>query len=507
MRLASGLLAGVILLAMVFVPEGVSAQEEDWLVNLSLTTDPHIGTIPGEGYAFAFGALEGASEAYSEGDGDAIAPPDPMTGINAYFYHPENPLNERRLVTSVVGPDVTVAWSMRVKSVGAPGATQVTLSWDEGEVDAVPVRYEVLQLRDTTGNVLADMRGEASYSFSLQSDEVKSFLVLATEAEYSLTIISTDGGSVTTPGEGVFTYGVGMAVTLVAEPQEGYGFVAWTGNVTTVADLNAASTTITMNDHCSISALFMAGAEESTTQIVTDDTVDAIDVADTEVEVAGTATVTVVRYADNPGGDAPTGLNSLGKYIDVYVPDATEVTEIVIRLYYTDDDVAAAGVDEESLRLFWWDGGEWRQCSDSGVNVTTTKDYSGYIWARIAADTEPSLTDLTGTEFSAYGSPLSSPHEPSRDFLPLWMNCFIATAAYGTDTAHELDILREYRDTVLLTNRWGVGFVSLYYRISPPVADLISRHEGLRTMVKLGLVDPVVRVLIWSHGSWSERGQ
>jgi len=74
--------------------------------------------------------------------------------------------------------------------------------------------------------------------------------------EYTLTISSTEGGSVTNPGGGAFTCGEGEVVILVAEPDEGYRFVNWTGDVYTVDDVNAASTTITMNDNYSITANF-----------------------------------------------------------------------------------------------------------------------------------------------------------------------------------------------------------------------------------------------------------
>jgi parallel beta-helix repeat protein len=83
--------------------------------------------------------------------------------------------------------------------------------------------------------------------------------------------------------------------------------------------------------------------------------------------------------------------------------------------------------------------------------------------------------------------------------------CFIATAAYGSDTAKELDILREFRDTVLLPSNLGVRFVSFYYRIGPPIANLMSQHEVFRTAVRVGFVDPIVRILTWTHGLWSER--
>ena len=76
--------------------------------------------------------------------------------------------------------------------------------------------------------------------------------------EYDLTIDSTAGGSVTVPGEGAFICSPGMVVGLVAEADEGYRFVNWTGDVGTIGNVTAAATTITMNDNYSITANFIA---------------------------------------------------------------------------------------------------------------------------------------------------------------------------------------------------------------------------------------------------------
>jgi len=70
-------------------------------------------------------------------------------------------------------------------------------------------------------------------------------------------------------------------------------------------------------------------------------------------------------------------------------------------------------------------------------------------------------------------------------------DCFIATAAYGTSTAAELDVLRAFRDEVLLESTLGSQLVEWYYQTSPPVADFISEHDVLRTLVRELLVDPV----------------
>ena len=74
--------------------------------------------------------------------------------------------------------------------------------------------------------------------------------------KYLLMIIPTEDGEVSEPGEGNFFYDEGTVVNLVAEADEGCYFVNWGGNVTTVADVEASTTTIIMNDTYVIYAIF-----------------------------------------------------------------------------------------------------------------------------------------------------------------------------------------------------------------------------------------------------------
>ena len=76
------------------------------------------------------------------------------------------------------------------------------------------------------------------------------------QSQCALTISSTAGGSVSTPGEGGGTYNPGRVIELVAKAEEGYQFVKWTGDVYSIADANAAQTTITMEGHYVITAKF-----------------------------------------------------------------------------------------------------------------------------------------------------------------------------------------------------------------------------------------------------------
>ena len=66
--------------------------------------------------------------------------------------------------------------------------------------------------------------------------------------------------------------------------------------------------------------------------------------------------------------------------------------------------------------------------------------------------------------------------------------CFIATAAYGSRMAKAVNILKEFRDNVLLTNTLGTKLVRMYYNISPPIANYIAKHDGLRSIIRVSLI-------------------
>jgi len=173
--------------------------------------------------------------------------------------------------------------------------------------------------------------------------EVTTMVAVGTEAEnnkwnlgeaavqYQLTVGSTEGGSVTTPGEGTFTYAEGTVARLYVKADTGYRFVNWTGDIATIA-CQCHSTTITMNGNYNVVANFA---------------------------------------------------------------------------------------------------------------ITSTN------------------------------------------------TCFIATAAYGSPMAKEIEILREFRDEYLLTNPQGEALVDFYYKVSPPLAQFITENPSLKPIVRVGLLPAV----------------
>ena len=126
---------------------------------------------------------------------------------------------------------------------------------------------------------------------------------------------------------------------------------------------------------------------------------------------------------------------------------------------------------------------------------------------------EPSCIDNDG---DGYGSPASAactyPQEDCDDTNPDihpgateipnngidencdGLDCFIATAAFGTALEGKIDVLRAFRDRYLLTNAAGEAFVAFYYKHSPPVANYIADREWLRAVVRTLLL-PVIGVV------------
>ncbi len=67
--------------------------------------------------------------------------------------------------------------------------------------------------------------------------------------------------------------------------------------------------------------------------------------------------------------------------------------------------------------------------------------------------------------------------------------CLIATAAYGSEMAPQVQFLREIRDNQLMNTDSGMsfmtGFNQFYYSFSPYIADLESESKAFKEAVKI----------------------
>jgi uncharacterized repeat protein (TIGR02543 family) len=125
-----------------------------------------------------------------------------------------------------------------------------------GAVHHYTIDWDVLAKEEEGVTVQVDEDGDDTADYTLKASSLLNGDEFVPSTLYDLSISSTIGGSVTTPTEGTFMYDAGMVVSLTASPASGYQFVNWTGDVSTIADINASSTTITINGDYSVTANF-----------------------------------------------------------------------------------------------------------------------------------------------------------------------------------------------------------------------------------------------------------
>ena len=81
--------------------------------------------------------------------------------------------------------------------------------------------------------------------------------------------------------------------------------------------------------------------------------------------------------------------------------------------------------------------------------------------------------------------------------------CLIATAAYGSEMAPQVQFLREIRDNTVLQTQSGVSFMTafnqFYYSFSPTVADYERENPVFKEAVKVGLTPLLTSLTILNY--------
>lgn len=72
--------------------------------------------------------------------------------------------------------------------------------------------------------------------------------------------------------------------------------------------------------------------------------------------------------------------------------------------------------------------------------------------------------------------------------------CFVATAAYGTAMANDVELLRHVRDALLQTTALGELSVEMYYTFGPAVAGVVGESDLLRASARGALAPIIARV-------------
>jgi hypothetical protein len=245
----------------------------------------------------------------------------------------------------------------------------------------------------------------------------------------------------------------------------------------------------------------VTGAES---QVGTDETLQFQN-SGVAADIAGSAEVYVATYDSDPTGGLS---NNIDKFFDVYVPDSSVLTEMTVKVDYSlplPNDLS-----EDSLILYWYSGTAFIPCSDTGVNTIDK-----YIWARIDANTVPSINDLDGTIFVLSVPDTSSPTTslvisgPNYDSsIGTYVNAntiftFSASDGQGSGVAstyYRIHKVGYYTDWVLYTGSFGVeGLNDGNYNIDYRSVDCVGNEECAKTVnVILDKLPPITLLTIGS---------
>ncbi len=164
----------------------------------------------------------------------------------------------------------------------------------------------------------------------------------------------------------------------------------------------------------------------------------------------------------------------------------------------------SSSTDAESYKVYYGEEGVSMSIGDkpediSGAHSATSSTTSITIKNKVSADktylVSVTAVDGYGNE-SLLGEVVTVETVASKDFWDSYRAenadvdggfCFIATAAYGSTQEPHVQVLRKFRDNVLMQSAAGQKFVETYYRLSPPLAYFIGQHPVLRAMTRTAL--------------------
>ncbi|MFW6118325.1 MAG: InlB B-repeat-containing protein [Chloroflexota bacterium] len=308
---------------------------------------------------------------------------------------------------------------------------------------------------------------------------------------HSLTISSTQGGLITSPGEGTNIYEANTEVELVAEAAEHYRFVEWTGDVSTVGDVYAASTNITMNDSYSITANFELEEGWHSLTISSTEGGSVIDPGEGTSIHPANAVVNLVAQPDE-GYQFMKWTGDVDTIADINA-DRTTITmqesySITANFESWRPEPVALLVVSSTEGGSVTNPGEGIFSCPLGTEVSLVAEAkSGYQFTSWSGHVE-AIEDINAASTSII---MDNSYSVTANFRGAGSGCCVATASCGSPTAREIQILREFRDECMLTSPWGEALANLYYTVSPPMAKFVTEHPSLKPIVRAGLVPAV----------------
>ena len=151
--------------------------------------------------------------------------------------------------------------------------------------------------------------------------------------------------------------------------------------------------------------------------------------------------------------------------------------------------------------------------SEGKISVPVQFQRAGEYEVKIDVDGilfNPIPTETVSFSLAAGGKP-PDPASPTPGTDGGGGGCLVATAAFGSEMAEEVQMLREIRDRSLLATRSGsafmAGFNQFYYAFSPTVADWERQNPAFKEVVKAAITPMLLSLSLLDHATAGSEGE
>jgi len=174
----------------------------------------------------------------------------------------------------------------------------------------------------------------------------------------------------------------------------------------------------------------------------------------------------------------------------IFADEFSPLNSIIQVLIYSDENLQVKSVNSKIIKKMESIGdiqeSGWFFVSNGGKAIDAR-----YIFGQEFSVSKNSLGFSIGPYNDSTVIEIKAPNEGNELFDQDGGGCLIATAAFGSELAPQVQLLREIRDNAVLQTESGstfmTGFNQFYYSFSPVVADYERENPVFKEVVKLTL--------------------